>query len=138
MSHPRSRPLSSFVEPCLPLPAKQPPSGRGRIHEIKHDGFRIMARRDAGGVTLHTRKGFDFADRFPMATAAVAALPVRSCLIDGEAIVCDATGLAVFDQLRRRWHCEDAILRAFDLLELYGKDMRRAPIEERKAALAKC
>ena len=72
-----------------------------------------------------------------MAAAAIAKLPVRSCLIDGEAIVCDANGLAVFDLLRRRWHGDDVILCAFDLLELDGKDMRRAPIEERKAALAK-
>jgi bifunctional non-homologous end joining protein LigD len=70
-------------------------AGPGWLHEIKHDGFRIMARRDGGGVTLLTRNGCDFADRFPLVAAAVAKLPVQSCLIDGEAIVCDATGLAV-------------------------------------------
>ncbi len=122
---------------CLPRPATQPPAGPGWIHEIKHDGFRILAERDASGVTLHTRRGFDFADRFPLAAAAVAKLPVKSCLIDGEAIVCDANGLAVFDLLRQRWHGEDVILCAFDLLELDGRDMRRLPIEERKATLAK-
>lgn len=74
---------------CLPRP-----TGPGWIHEIKHDGFRILAERDAIGVTLHTRRGHNFADRFPLAAAAVAKLPVRSCLIDGEAIVCDANGLA--------------------------------------------
>jgi bifunctional non-homologous end joining protein LigD len=88
-------------------------------------------------VTLHTRKGYDFADRFPLAAAAIAKLPVRSCLIDGEAIVCDANGLAVFDLLGRRWHSDDVILCAFDLLELDGHDMRGVPIEERKATLAK-
>ena len=124
-------------EPCLPRPAKAPPAGPGWIYEIKHDGFRILAERDAKGVTLHTRRGYDFADRFPLVVAAVAKLPVRSCLIDGEAIVCDANGLAVFDLLRRRWHGDDVILCAFDLLELDGQDMRRAPLEERKAALAK-
>ena len=50
---------------CLPRPAKRPPAGPGWIHEIKHDGFRILAERDATGVTLHTRRGYDFADRFP-------------------------------------------------------------------------
>jgi bifunctional non-homologous end joining protein LigD len=90
---------------CLPRPAKSPPTGPGWIHEIKHDGFRTLAERDAKGVTLHTRRGYDFADRFPLAAAAVDRLPVKSCLIDGgEAIACDATGLAVFDLLRRRWH----------------------------------
>ena len=124
-------------EPCLPRLAKAPPAGPGWIHEIKHDGFRILAERDAKSVTLHTRRGYDFADRFPLVVAAVARLPARSCLIDGEAIACDANGLAVFDLLRRRWHGDDVILCAFDLLELDGWDMRRAPLEERKGALAK-
>jgi bifunctional non-homologous end joining protein LigD len=72
-----------------------------------------------------------------LAAAAIAKLPVRSCLIDAEAIVCDANGLAVFDLLRRRWHSDDVILCAFDLLELGWQDLRRAPLEDRKAALAK-
>ena len=76
------------------------------------------------------------AERFPLAAAAIRKLPVRSCLIDGEAIVCDANGLAVFDLLRR-WAGDDVVLCAFDLLELDGHDLRRAPIEERKATLAK-
>jgi bifunctional non-homologous end joining protein LigD len=117
-----------------PPPPRQSAAGRVRT---KHDGFRILAQRNASGVTLHTREGYDFAARFPLAAAAIAKLPVRSCLIDGEAIVCDANGLAVFDRLRPRWHSEDVILCAFGLLELNGKDMRGAPIEERKAALAK-
>jgi bifunctional non-homologous end joining protein LigD len=125
------------IEPCLPRPARVPPAGPGWIHEIKHDGFRILAERDATGVTLHTRRGHNFADRFPLAAVAVARLPVRSCLIDGEAIVCDANGLAVFDLLRRRWHGDDVILCAFDLLELNGEDLRRQPLEARKRALAR-
>jgi bifunctional non-homologous end joining protein LigD len=67
------------VEPCLPSHAKEPPSGPGWLHEIKHDGFRIMARRDVAGVRLFTRKGNDFTARFPQIVAAVAALPVHSC-----------------------------------------------------------
>ena len=95
LSRPRSRPLSNFIEPCLPRGADKPPAGRDWIHEIKHDGFRIMARRDEGGVRFLSRKGHDFAGRFPLAAAAVAALPARSCIIDGEAIACDERGLAV-------------------------------------------
>ena len=53
------------LEPCLPRPAKEPPAGPDWIHEIKHDGFRILARRDAKGVRLFTRNGYDFTARFP-------------------------------------------------------------------------
>jgi ATP-dependent DNA ligase len=74
---------SSF-EPCLPRPAKLPPAGEGWIHEIKHDGFRIIGRKDGAQVNLITRNGYDFRDRFPLAVAAIAALPVRSCLVDSE------------------------------------------------------
>src|SRR5947208_14224997 len=93
----RTRPGLGIIEPCLPSPAKAPPSGPGWIHEIKHDGFRILARKDAAGVRLITRAGNDFSSRFPFIAIAVRAFPVRSCLIDGEAIVCDADGLADFD-----------------------------------------
>ena len=129
--------LVGFIEPCLPSPAKVPPSGPDWIHEIKHDGFRIMARRDAAGVRLITRNGNDFTKRFPLAVAAVAALPGRSCLIDGEAIACDDNGLAVFDLIRRHRNHASAILCAFDLLEIDGEDLRRAPIEHRKHRLAR-
>jgi ATP-dependent DNA ligase len=53
----RSPRAAGLVEPCLPSPAKSPPSGRDWLHEIKHDGFRILARRDAKGVRLYTRNG---------------------------------------------------------------------------------
>src|SRR5262249_35262765 len=114
-----------------------PPSGPGWPHEIKHDGFRIMARKDAAGVRLITRAGNDFSSRFPFITTTVSKLPVRSCLIDGEAIVCDENGLAVFDLIRRNGALASAVLCAFDLLELDGRDLRREPIEKRKALLAK-
>ncbi len=81
----RTRPGLGIIEPCLPSPAKVPPSGPSWIHEIKHDGFRILARRNGAGVRLFTRNGNDFTARFPLAAAAVAALPAHSFLIDGEA-----------------------------------------------------
>jgi ATP-dependent DNA ligase len=51
---------ASFIEPCLPSPADKPPSGSNWIHEIKHDGFRLMARRDPVGIRLITRRGNDW------------------------------------------------------------------------------
>jgi bifunctional non-homologous end joining protein LigD len=133
----RTHPGLGIIEPCLPSPAKAPPSGSGWIHEIKHDGFRILARRDSAGVRLITRAGNEFSHRFPFIATAVSKLPVRSCLIDGEAIVCDENGLAVFDLIRRHGALASAVLYAFDLLALDGRDLRREPIEKRKALLAK-
>jgi bifunctional non-homologous end joining protein LigD len=131
----RARPGLGIIEPCLPSPAKAPPSGPGWLHEIKHDGFRILARKDATGVRLITRAGNDFSSRFPFIAMAVGKLPVRSCLIDGEAIVCDKNGLAVFDLIRGHGSKASAVLCAFDLLEINGEDLRRQPIESRKHAL---
>ena len=95
-----------------------------------------MARRDSVGIRLITRRGNDWSDRFPLVVEAVNHLKVRSCLIDGEVVCCDERGLARFDVLRRRRNEADAFLYAFDLLELDGTDLRREPIEMRKATLA--
>jgi bifunctional non-homologous end joining protein LigD len=131
-----SRKSSPAILPCLPRPAQQPPKGAGWIHEIKHDGFRIIARRDAKGVRLFTRNGYDFTARFPKIVDAITSLPVRSCVVDGEAIVVDERGLSVFDALRYRLRDHAAVLCAFDLIELDGEDLRGARLENRKRTLA--
>ena len=77
------------AELCLPRLALRPPAAPGWIYEIKHDSFRILAKQNPDGVHLFTRKGYDLGVRFTLVTTAVAALPARSCLIDGEAIACD-------------------------------------------------
>jgi bifunctional non-homologous end joining protein LigD len=128
---------AGFIPPCLPSPAERPPCGPGWIHEIKHDGFRMMVRRDAAGVRLLTRNGHDWADRYPLIAAAAGALGVRSCLIDGEAVACDGDGMPSFDRLRYRRADGAVFLFAFDLIELNGQDLRREPIESRKRELGK-
>jgi bifunctional non-homologous end joining protein LigD len=89
----RSRP-SGFIEPCLPSLADRPPSGSKWIHEIKHDGFPLLACRDAAGVRLLTWNANDFAARYPLI------VEVQSCVIDGEAVACDRDGLSIFEKLR--------------------------------------
>jgi len=126
-----------FIEPCLPSIGGRPPRGPNWIHEIKHDGYRLMARRNPAGVRLLTRNGHDWTSRFPLIVQAVDALRLRSCLIDGEAVCCDDDGLPVFRKLRQRRDDRHVFLYAFDLIELDGKDLRREPIEHRKATLAK-
>jgi ATP-dependent DNA ligase len=126
-----------FQSPCRPSPVAAPPAGPGWLHEIKHDGFRLMVRRDEARVQAFTRKGHDWAARFPAVAAAAIALRASSFLIDSEVVAADAAGLASFNLLRQRRHRKGAFCWAFDLLELEGRDLRREPIEHRKVELAR-
>ena len=126
-----------FLEPCLPSCADKPPGGPRWIHEIKHDGYRMMAQRSPAGIRLMTGHGDDWSARFPLIVEAVSQLNIRSCLLDGEVVCCDERGVAVFDVLRHGGNDASAFLYAFDLLELDGLDIRREPIETRKAILAR-
>ena len=65
-----------LLKPCLPSPSAHPPVGTEWLHEIKHDGFRLFARRDGERVRLITRGGYDWSDRYSRIAAAV--LPVWS------------------------------------------------------------
>jgi bifunctional non-homologous end joining protein LigD len=124
-----------FVPPCLPTKAPQPPSGDTWVHEIKHDGFRVIARKDGERVRLYSRPGNDLTYRFPLIVEALARLRSRSCIIDGEAVCCDEDGMPSFDRIRYRRHDASVFLYAFDLIELSGDDLRREPLEVRKATL---
>ena len=75
---------SGFIEPCLPSKAARPPTGPLWVHEIKHDGYRLMVRRDGPRVRCFTRKGHDWADRFLAIVEAAARFKAQSFLIDGE------------------------------------------------------
>jgi bifunctional non-homologous end joining protein LigD len=83
-----------------------------------------------------SRPGNDLTDRFPRIVEALARLRSRSCIIDGEALVCDQDGLANFDRIRYRQHEASVFVYAFDLIELNGDDLRREPLEVGKATLA--
>ena len=135
LSRPRALP-AGFIAPCLPTNAPQPPSGEAWLHEIKHDGFRVIARKDGERVKLYSRPGNDLTDRFPLIVEAAAKLRSRSCIIDGEAVACGDDGIASFDRIRYRRHDAGVFLYAFDLIELDGDDLRRDPLAVRKATLA--
>jgi len=125
-----------FIAPCLPTKADTLPSGEMWLHEIKHDGFRVIARKDGDRVRLYSRPGNDMTRRFPLIAEALTGLRSRSCIIDGEAVACDDNGLASFERIRYRQHDGDVFLYAFDLIELNGDDLRRDPLQVRKATLA--
>jgi ATP-dependent DNA ligase len=135
LSPPRTLP-AGFIAPCLPTSAPQPPSGDDWLHEIKHDGFRVIGRKIGDRVRLYSRPGNDLTDRFPLIVEALARLRSRSCIIDGEAVACGEDGIASFDRIRYRRHDADVFLYAFDLIELDGDDLRREPLAVRKATLA--
>jgi len=105
------------------------------LHEIKHDGLRVIARKDGDRVRLYSRPGNSLTDRFPLIVEALAGLRSRSCIIDGEAVCCDK-GVPSFDRLRYRRHDASVFMYAFDLIELDGDDLRREPLDIRKATLA--
>ncbi len=127
---------AGFVWPCLPTKTHEPPSGGLWIHEIKHDGFRIIARKNGARVRLYSRPGNDLTRRFPLIVETLARLRSRSCIIDGEAVACDDNGVASFDLIRNHRANDRVLLYAFDLIELNDDDLRRDPLEVRKATLA--
>jgi ATP-dependent DNA ligase len=135
LPYPRALP-AGFVPPCLPINAPQPPSGEQWLHEIKHDGFRVIARKSGKRVRLYSRPGNDLTWRFPLIVEALARLRARSCIIDGEAVACREDGLSSFDRIRYRRHDAEVFMWAFDLIELNGDDLRRDPLQVRKATLA--
>lgn len=129
-----------FIEPCLPTLARAVPTGPQWAYEIKHDGFRFICRRDGDRVRVFSRRGHDWTDRLPMIAEALAALPVKSLILDGEGVACGPNGIADFDRLRAavgRKGSREAFLYAFDLLELDGQDLRREPWEARRETLAR-
>jgi bifunctional non-homologous end joining protein LigD len=134
----RLRPLPvGFIAPCLPMRATRPPYGAIWLHEIKHDGFRAIARKDGLRVKIYSRPGNELTHRFPLLVEALARLRARSCIIDGEGVACGEDGIALFERIRYRRHDDSVFMWAFDLIELNGDDLRREQLERRKAALAR-
>jgi len=125
-----------FIAPCLPTKTDKLPSGSQWLHEIQYDGFRIIARKTGARVRLYSRPGNDLTYRFPLIVETLARLHSRSCIIDGEAVACDDKGVALFDLIRYRRHDDSTFLYASDLIELNCDDLRRDPLEVRKATLA--
>ena len=119
----------------------QPPVGDKWIHEIKFDGYRLLAYAANGGVRLVTRNGNDWTRKFPGLYAAMAKLKANTAVLDMEAVVLDAAGKSSFQALQQALgeggDAQAIQAFVFDLLHLDGKDLRREPITKRKAALEK-
>ena len=118
---------------------KTPPRGPGWVHEIKFDGYRIGAVLRGGKVSLFSRNGKDWTAQFPEVAGAVAALPARDAILDGEVCVVLPGGRTSFQALQNVFGGgarPGLTYFAFDLLRLDGADMGHRPLLERKSALA--
>jgi len=128
--------MPDFVEPQLASSVERPPGGEGWGHEIKFDGYRVQLRVEGGKVSLKTRKGLDWTDKFD--AIAKEARTLGEVLIDGEIVALDRKGVPNFSSLQAAIaenKTGNLVYFAFDLLFADGMDLRRLPLRERKAQL---
>src|SRR5258708_10305337 len=124
-------------EPCLPTRGTRVPAGPEWLHEIKHDGYRLIVHRDGARVRLFTRNRPDWTGRYPLILEAALKNRQTSFVIDGEAVLLGVDGVPDCNGLHSRKHDEEVQLYAFDILALDGEDLRRLPLSLRKTNLAR-
>ena len=115
---------------CIPTRAPMPTAGNRWVHEIKHDGYRLMARREGDRVILRTRGGYDWSERYSLIVRSVTHSVAIPRLDGGVAVLRDG-GIGELDALHSRKVDASATLLAFDLLEIDGTDLRALPLLER-------
>ena len=130
--------MPTFVAPQLCKAVSRAPYGDNWVHEIKFDGYRIQMRVEDGDVSLRTRKGLDWTEKFRAITKAAEDLP--DAVVDGEVVAGDHEGAPNFAALQAalsEGSTQDLIYFAFDLLFAGGEDLRSRPLSDRKDRLKK-
>jgi bifunctional non-homologous end joining protein LigD len=130
--------LPKTIVPQLATLVDEPPPGDDWLHEMKLDGYRILARRDKDRVTLLSRNGHDWTAHFPAVARVVGALPVTRVLLDGEVAVVLPDGTTSFQALQNTMAGETGgaiVYFVFDLLHLDGYDLAASTLAARKQAL---
>jgi ATP-dependent DNA ligase len=122
-------------EPCIPTRGAAVPAGPDWIHEIKHDGYRLIVQREGKRVRLFTRNGHDWTERYPWIVEAALQNRQKQFVIDGEAVILGVDGNSDFDALHSGRHNEEVQFYAFDMLAGDGEDLRKLPLSMRKANL---
>ena len=128
--------LKSKHLPCIPTRGTEVPDRPEWIHEIKHDGYRLIVQRDGKRVRLFTRNGHDWSDRYPRIVEAALRNRNSSFVIDGEAVLLGVDGVSDFNGLQSRRHDAEVEFYAFDMLVSDGDDLRKLPLSMRKTNLA--
>ena len=130
--------MKSYASPQLATLVEHPPAGAGWVHELKYDGYRLMAFIADGKAVLRTRGGLDWTSKFQKLADELATLNVTSAVLDGEAVVMDDRGVTNFSMLKNALsnNDQDAMhLFLFDLIHLDGRDYVKEPLNVRKEAL---
>ncbi|MBW3541175.1 MAG: DNA ligase D [Planctomycetes bacterium] len=133
----KGRPPKSF-KPQLATLVSRVPDGEDWLHELKYDGYRILAFKEGGKVRLVSRNAKDWTGRFQSIADAVAELPVETAVFDGEVVVIDAHGGTDFQALQnlmKSGRTDNLVYYVFDLPFYSGDDLRQAPLIERKQLL---
>jgi DNA ligase D-like protein (predicted ligase) len=127
----------NFMETMECLPVNTLPEGPEWTYEIKLDGYRLEAVKNAGQVTLYSRRRNVLNEKFHYIATALEDLP-DSTVLDGELVAIDSKGRNDFNLLQNFRSAESQIrYYPFDILAHKGKDITRLPLEERRALLAK-
>src|SRR5262249_25672288 len=125
---------AASLKPQLATLTDRPPEGAGWVHEVKLDGYRVLAEAGGERPILRTRSGADWTEKFSSVADALEAIE-RDAVLDGEVVVLDAKGRSDFQSLQNALGGGPGrlVYYAFDLLRLDGADLRRKPLAERKA-----
>ena len=127
----------TLFQPCVPKRGTAVPAGPDWLHEIKHDGYRLIVQREGKRVRLFTKNGHDWTDRYPFIVEAALRNRISSFVLDGEAVLLGIDGVSDFDGLHSRQHDDEVQLYAFDILAMDGEDLRKLPLHLRKNNLAR-
>ena len=130
--------MPEFVPPQLATLVDKPPVGDEWFHELKLDGYRLLAHLDNGQVRFWTRNQNDWTAKFPALGKAVKALRLKTAILDGEVVALDSSGRASFQKLQQsiKGHSAGLLYHVFDLIYIEGYSLVKTPLRDRKSVLA--
>ncbi len=129
--------VKSAFDPCIPTRGTKVPDRPEWLHEVKHDGYRLIIQRDGKRVRLFTRNGHDWTDKYPLIVEAALRNRCTSFVIDGEAVLLGVDGRSDFEGLHSRKHNDEVQFYAFDILVAAGEDVRKLPLSMRNTNLSR-